>query len=208
MIKVWGVKLTYALKESDAPARYRRGNQRSSCQTESFLLFEKIIPGRLTGEERGVRWGLAVKPVDETQPNWGRWGEGRAGREGKNKTGGRRWDALLHSLGVCGGHLFLCHLSYTDCHLSYTDLSYTDCLRHKTCLQKMIRFSICCVCSDLSCLNKRFKHSSSIMSNLHQDSTPASWCVWWLNSKKKVCVFEHCCWSTDNDSKMNNSWWE
>lgn len=53
MMKVWGVKLTYALRESDSPARYRRENQRSSCQTELFLLFEKIIPGRLTGEEMG-----------------------------------------------------------------------------------------------------------------------------------------------------------
>lgn len=72
MIKVRGVKLTDTLEESVAPARYRRGNQRSGCQTESFLLFETIIPGRLTGRRDGEEGGVSVKLVDETQPNWGR----------------------------------------------------------------------------------------------------------------------------------------
>lgn len=72
MIKVQGVKPTDTLEESVAPARDRRGNQRSGCQTEPILLFETIIPGRLTGKERRGGGGVSVKPVDETQPNWGR----------------------------------------------------------------------------------------------------------------------------------------
>lgn len=143
-------------------------------------------PWETNGKERRGGGGVSVKPVDETQPNWGRWGEGRAEWEGKNKTGGRGWDILLLSLGVCGGHLFLCRSSYC---------ANTGCLRRGTHLEKMIRCSICWVCSNLSCWNKWFKHSSSIKSNLHQDSTSAGWCVWWLNIfflKKKTCVFEHC----------------
>lgn len=172
-----------SLEESVAPTRYRRGNQRSGCQTESFLLFETIIPGRLTGKKRRGGGAVSIKPVDETQPNWGRWGEGRAEREGKNKTGGRGWDILSLSLGMCGGHLFLCRSSYC---------ANTGCLRRRTHLEKMIRCSICMyVCSNLSCWNKWFKHSSSIKSNLHQDSTSAGWCVWWLNiflKKRFVCL--------------------
>lgn len=30
-------------------------------------------------------------------------------------------------------------------------------------------------------------------------------CLMIKYKKKKVCVFEHCCWSADYDSKMNNS---
>lgn len=147
MIKVRGVKLTDTLEGSVAPARYRRGNQRSGCQTESFLLFEKIIPGRLMGEERrgaGGGGGI-VKPVDETQPNWGRWGEGRAAR-GKVKIRQEGGDEIFFWFLLCGGHLFLCRSSYCN----------TGCLRLRTRLEKMMRCSICCVCSHLLRWNKWF----------------------------------------------------